>query len=513
MAAKAFVPLLLFLLPPPCLSLAFCPADRRDQMWDTWIFVRPSGDIVLNYLVKHNSSDMKVILGQWNGIGAALSSDGAHFADLGVVISKDCASKDDCAHWLGSGSVWPRILANASATNEDGDADDDFIMNYSQNDYDCEGGSDCQTIYFATSRDALSWTPVAQDAQVKGGLRFKYDPKFYKVGGRWDCIAVLRKPGGGYYGYWTATPQPSAALCGNTTSCGSGFGESEDGLHWTALPTPGPPVYAELGGVAQLGEKVFMVFNAGQLFEAPSPTGPFVASAANHDFLGQQGNSWFPRLWGETYTTDPSLLLVTHHQWAGDVLYAGLVKQAVLRDNVLRAEWWPANDALRGSALEVTSFTSNASVLNATSCLGLQCMTSGVWLEGTFSASARPAGIWLQTTTGGFGIGIGSPSPEGISPFLLGARQLPTSGWDSAHGPLIIDRHLSLGDAPSTFRVLARNAWSAQGMIECYVNGVLTLPFTVSGLTGVFSAWNGTVTAAARLTLPTQQLESSRGGH
>ena len=92
---------------------------------------------------------MKVNLGQWNGIGAALSSDGAHFADLGVVISKDCASEDDCAHWLGSGSVWPRILANASATNEDGDADDDFIMNYSQNDYDCEGGSDCQTIYFA----------------------------------------------------------------------------------------------------------------------------------------------------------------------------------------------------------------------------------------------------------------------------------------------------------------------------------------------------------------------------
>ena len=120
-------------------------------------------------------------------------------------------------------------------------------------------------------------------------------------GGRWDCIAVIRRPGGGYFGYWTATPQPSAALCGNTTSCGAGFGESDDGLHWRALPTPGPPVTSgsrELGGVAQLGGRVFMVFNGGQLFEAPSAAGPFVASASNHDFLGQQGNVWFARLWG-----------------------------------------------------------------------------------------------------------------------------------------------------------------------------------------------------------------------
>ena len=38
--------------------------------------------------------------GAWNGVGAALSSDGVHFADLGQVIQKD-----PNAVWLGSGSV------------------------------------------------------------------------------------------------------------------------------------------------------------------------------------------------------------------------------------------------------------------------------------------------------------------------------------------------------------------------------------------------------------------------
>ena len=40
-------------------------------------------------------------------------------------------------------------------------------MNYSQDGYDCTGGRDCQSIFFATSKDALSWKPVAPDAQKR----------------------------------------------------------------------------------------------------------------------------------------------------------------------------------------------------------------------------------------------------------------------------------------------------------------------------------------------------------
>ena len=95
--------------------------------------------------------------------------------------------------------------------------------------YDC-GGGNCQSIFFSTSRDLINWTPVAPDAQEKGGLVFKYNTTEYKQGGRWDCIAVLPRPGGGYYGYWTATPNKDG---------GAGFGQSDDGLHWTTLPSPG----------------------------------------------------------------------------------------------------------------------------------------------------------------------------------------------------------------------------------------------------------------------------------
>jgi hypothetical protein len=189
-------------------------------MWDTWLYKR-GNQFILNYLVKHHS-------GRWNAVSTATSSDGAHWTDLGVAIRKDCASPNDCAVWLGSGSVWKLVK---QSKNEDTD-EDEFVMNFSE-DYDC-GSAKCQSIFFATSKDLITWTPVAPDAEKKGGLVFKYNTSFYKDGGRWDCIAVLPRPGGGYYGYWTATPLPH----GN----GAGFGESADGLHWTALKSPGPNV-------------------------------------------------------------------------------------------------------------------------------------------------------------------------------------------------------------------------------------------------------------------------------
>lgn len=100
---------------------------------------------------------------------------------------------------------------------------------------------------------------------------------------------MLPRPGGGYYGYWTATPQPDLPNSCRGKSCGAGFGESTDGLHWTALPTPGPNIGAEVGGLCQLGGKTFMTFDAGHLFEAPGPTGPFIAAKTNYNFLTQEG--------------------------------------------------------------------------------------------------------------------------------------------------------------------------------------------------------------------------------
>ena len=69
-----------------------------------------------------------------------------------------------------------------------------------------------------------------------------------------------------------------------------------------------------------------MTFNAGHLFEAPAATGPFTPVDKNYNFFTQEGHSAFARLWGELYTGDKDLALVTHQQIAGPAIYAGLVR-------------------------------------------------------------------------------------------------------------------------------------------------------------------------------------------
>jgi hypothetical protein len=281
--------------------------------WDTWLYKNPkTGTWLLNYLEHHHG-------GPWNAVGSALSSDGAHFADAGPGVYMDCSktNKTDCAVWLGSGSVWKKL---PTPNNDDVDVvEDEWIMNYSQ-EYDCSAaGGDhddgavtagaqssggCQSIFFATSKDLVNWSPVAPDAAKNGGLVFKYNTSEY-ARGRWDCIAVLPRPNGGYYGYWTATPLGRDDLCGKGKNCGAGFGQSDDGLHWTTLPTPGPAIGAEVGGLCQLGGKTYMTFNAGHLFEAPDATGPFTAAGKNYNFFTQEGHSAFARLWGSLYTGEP----------------------------------------------------------------------------------------------------------------------------------------------------------------------------------------------------------------
>ena len=55
-----------------------------------------------------------------------LQSRGVHFSDAGVGILKDCAATDDCAVWLGSGSVWKRLSGDPDQEVEE------YIMNFSQ---------------------------------------------------------------------------------------------------------------------------------------------------------------------------------------------------------------------------------------------------------------------------------------------------------------------------------------------------------------------------------------------
>ena len=164
----------------------------------------------------------------------------------------------------------------------------------------------CQSIFFATSADLVNWTrvptkPAAPACPPPAGCGacggavvpncsapapdpnvFRYGEN-YTIGGRWDCIATVPKPGapGYFYGYWTAT----VGAVGR--SGGAGVGETTDrtGRHWRALPpiTDGDCVAdpacglpdAEVGSTVVLGDEYFMLYNGGQIYSSQHPTRGF----------------------------------------------------------------------------------------------------------------------------------------------------------------------------------------------------------------------------------------------
>ena len=146
-------------------AMLWKPANPHNIMWDTWLLAQPhdgaAPPFYLNYLSDCDASCGGPTGGAWNGVGAATSTDGVHFADEGVVIHKDSG-----ATWLGSGSV----LRSASG---------EYVMNFSE-EYDCDKGcgNGCQSIFFATSADLVTWTRVADMSPAPGNDSnvFKYGP-------------------------------------------------------------------------------------------------------------------------------------------------------------------------------------------------------------------------------------------------------------------------------------------------------------------------------------------------
>ncbi len=193
-------------------------------MWDTWLYFH-EGTYYLYYLANAGP--------RWDNVSMATSSDGVHWKERGRVLYKRPG-----ATWMGTGSTWK------SPKHE---TDGKFFMNFS------EWTGPRQTIFFAESTDLLNWERLPDEYE------FKQDTRWYEPDGRWDCIYTIPRPGGGLYGYWTATPKPE-------TGGRFGFGETLDGVHWKALPPP--KVYGvgggEAGAVEKIGEKYYMMFGTGR---------------------------------------------------------------------------------------------------------------------------------------------------------------------------------------------------------------------------------------------------------
>src|SRR5665213_2446293 len=212
-------------------SLFFSP--KTEKMWDTWMYYQ-NKTFYLYYLIMGES------VTETNGIGLAISKDGVSWEDKGRILSKS-----DSATSLGSGSVWKSPISKGKGK---------YILNFSELYDRTSYGKDQQYIFFASSDDLVNWTKLKK--------RFAPDSNFYRMneGGdsRWDCIYSISKPAGGFYGYWTANPEAFSPRFG--------FGETNNGIDWKALP---PPVInwgnkskmasIEVGAVEKINGKYYMM--------------------------------------------------------------------------------------------------------------------------------------------------------------------------------------------------------------------------------------------------------------
>ncbi|MBN2151420.1 MAG: hypothetical protein JW839_08245 [Candidatus Lokiarchaeota archaeon] len=308
--------------------------EKPRLLWDNWLYFW-EGKYFLYYLANKEG-------GPWDAFGLAMSDDAVHWTDLGDILSKDPG-----ATWMGTGHVW-----KSPGFDDDGK----FIINYSE--WHGPEGTGQQYILFAESTDLVHWKKLAH--------RFGPDERWYNAnnGGnsRWDTINPLPRPGGGLYGFWTATPKSHPA--------GIGFGESDDGVHWRALPAPeidwgsNPiPSSIEIGGVEQFRGKYYNMIGAmfpnsiGGMFllEATDPAGPYVAAARNYHLLtSRHGWTYYSR-----FFPGPDGLYVNHQSiedlsrsGGARFVHVAPIKRAML-DNAgtFFLGYWERTDGLKGEKI------------------------------------------------------------------------------------------------------------------------------------------------------------------
>lgn len=327
--------------------------------WDTWMYYW-NGVFYLYYLITESSPG--------EGVGCAVSTDGVHFVDKGQVIK----ASDKMEFYLGTGSVWRAPGLEQSSL---------FFCNYSE--WRRVEGRLRQTIFFAQSDDLIHWEKLG-DAQP-----FLPDTRWYREyldeGARWDCVFPLQRQDGSYWGYWTAAPLDGP---------GVGFGESEDGITWKALPPPqihlgsfSSEKEVEAGAACAHGGKYYLLVgcyghpDGVGIFVSDSPQGPFYPQEKGFAVFSNRShvNGYFPRFlqYGEE-------LLVNFHQLerrknGKERFYTALapLKAVEFEEGLLCLKWWKQNDCLLGDPL---------------SRMESNCVITG---------SLLPGGTWVLPLEGG----------------------------------------------------------------------------------------------------------------
>lgn len=420
-------------------------SKRTGNMWDTWLY-RHGGT---NYLYTLAISRGQ---GSLDNISLATSPDGVQWQEVGRVLSKAPG-----VTWMGTGSTWK---------SPDFEANGRFFMNFS------EWKGPRQTIFFAESKDLVHWTRLGPNYE------FVQDERWYERNGRWDCIWTLPRPGGGYYGYWTASPKAE-------TGGRFGFGETLDGIIWKALAPP-KVVGAgegEVGAVEKLGDRYYMMFGTGGrmvTLMAERPEGPFELARKNPELLA--GHTYFSRFFRMSEG-----VLVNHHSVARDgQVYFGTLKSTVIdAAGTLRLGWWKGNEGMKRQPVEVRLPAPDSAPATVTMLDGRFDAASGLILEGTFklptNTTASPVGLYLdQGEAAGSAILVRF---GGITE--LGPLRADGSGFQAEQR---VDRDWSFGPT-ARFRLLLKGS-----LCEFYIDDLLiqcfSLPQPAGGGIGFLSGGN-----------------------
>jgi hypothetical protein len=275
------------------------------------------------------------------------------------------------------------------------------------------------------------------------------------------------------YGYWTATPKQE-------TGGRFGFGESLDGIRWTALA---PPKVAgvgegEVGAIEKIGGRYYMLYGhrgGMQTLVAGKAEGPFRTTAKNNEFL--TGHTYFAR-----FFPAPSGLLVCHHSIARDgQVYAGLLKGTQVDvEGTLRLTWWPGNEALKHKPVALP--LSAAGGKGPIRMLGRKLdVASGSVLEGMLRLPdplGAPRGLYIE-----HGKGAGTAVLfNGDGRTELGTVAADGSGF---RPDKIVDRQVRF-PVPSRFRLALKGVllevYLDDYLIECY-----SLPAPATGRIGLIT--------------------------
>ena len=314
--------------------MIFKPPHSR--MWDVWCYYHDE-TWYLYYLAASQRQG-------FDCVEVATSKDGVRWQWLAQCVHMDDKGEGALGKYgMGTGHTW-----KSPSFAQDGK----FLSNFTVSGDERNGIS--SYIRFVESVDLIEWRHL--------GIEFRPDPRWYKEDYRWDCIKSMPRPGGGYYGYWTAAPKDGRVSFG--------FGETDDGVHWRALP---PPVLdwggrasqqeVEVGGVEKIGVLYYALLTAFTrskneyqvtTFVADQPEGPFRAAAKNFHPIPGLHQAWFPG-----FFPSPDGMLVSHfvlsatEQEKGrrETYMAPLKRAHVDREGTLRFAWWQGNEALKGDPL------------------------------------------------------------------------------------------------------------------------------------------------------------------